>query len=340
MLLIDLWFFFMFQDEEFSLSLQWGDYELLAVCPAVPDISPTTEAMPPSSDGGQVLQHPQMLQPTPGPGAPLPFVFFATNSPQNQKVSEVQGPALSFMPQLSQFFVFSRPESPAQTSGIENGPVKQVRFPQSLQYQVPIFSEFPMVPGIVQQATPSPPPATSTETLPTSEPAAVNEEKFQLPLQSQFPVLTRHPFPSFFKLPIFSEDRSQVVDFPETDIHQLQPQPHHPQVFQFPMMYSPLNYPAKGQNLFTFTAAPATTSTSAAPTKTQEAENAFYPPPPYVPVLLLPEQGSVPIFLHPLNKPSTNSAPSDQHEHHPVYHALQPFYPFLPDQRQTEPTGS
>lgn len=278
-----------------------------------------------------------MLQPSPAPGAPLPFFFVASNPPENQKVSEVQSPALPFLPQLPQFFVFPRPESPAQTSGIENGPVKQVQIlqmPQPLQYQVPIFSEFPVVPGIVQ-VTPSPLPATSTETLPTSEPAAVNEEKFQLPLQLQFPVLPQHPFPSFFKLPMFSEDKTQVVGSVETDIHQLQPQPHHPQVFQFPMVYSPPNYPSKGQNTFTFTAAPATTSTSATLTKTPQPENTFYPPPPYMPLILLPEQAPVPVFLHPPNKPSTNSAPSDQHGHHPVYHSLQPFYPSWPEANRT-----
>lgn len=348
MLLIDSCF--LLQDEEYSFSLQWGDYELLAVCPSVADPKPTTETPALPSDGNPALQHPQnafsqMFSPmfppwptsTPAPGAQLPpFFFVATNPPENQKGSEAQSPAFSFMPQLPQFFVFPRPESPAQSSGIENAPVKQVQFPQmpqSPQYQLPFFSEFPILPGIVQQGTPSPLPATSTEALPTtSEPTNVNKENFQAFLQSQFPMLPQHSFQSYLKHPFFSEDKTQVAD-----IEQLQPQ-HHPQVFQFPMLYSPLNYPSKGQTMLTFTAAPATTSTSAGTTTVPE--HPFYQPHPYMPVYLLPEQPSMPLLLHLPSKPSTNPAPSDQHEHQPDYHAMQPFYPFLPDQRQTRHTRS
>ncbi|XP_017271261.3 vegetative cell wall protein gp1 [Kryptolebias marmoratus] len=340
------------KDGEHSLSLQWRDYEVLAVCPAVPDTNPTAETTTPPSDSSQVLQHPQnpylpmfsqMLQPWPPgpvPRAPSPqFVFVASNSPENQKVPEAESPALSFMPPLPRFFVLPRLEPPAQTYRIENTQVKQDQFPQMplpLQYQVPLFSEFPMAPGIVQQETPSPPSATSTETLrTTSEPTTANKEKLQLSLQSQFPVLPQNPIPSVLKHPFHSEDKTQV-DYPETGIEQLKPK-HHNQVFQFPVLYSPLNYLSKEPNLLTVTAA---TSTSAGPTGSTPPGNSFYQPHPYMPVYLLPEQPSMPGFLHPPNKPSTNPAPSDQHEHQPVYHVMQPFYPFLPEQRQTAPAGS
>nr|XP_015814211.2 uncharacterized protein LOC107385096 [Nothobranchius furzeri] len=345
------------KDGEYFLSLQWADFELLTTCPPVPSTDSTTETAPPSGNNKfqHHPQHPYMQQfaqieqpwPTQSPLAPvpsLPPLFVVTvNSPENQKIPEAQSPALSFMPQLSQFFVLPRAESPPQLS--VNDAVKQVQFHQmskSPSYQVPVYPEFPMVPGTFQPITSSPlPSATSTET-PVAAPAAVNKENHQLYVPLQFPGLPQHLFPTFLKHPLPSNDDTQAVE-PKSGTEELKPQHLHPHIFQFPMLYSSLNYPSQGQNAFipTPVPAPATIPANSGPTKTIVSfENSFYQPHPYIPVYFVPEQASMPVFLPPPPNPQAQPVPLDQHNHKPVYHPMQSFYPFLPDQRHMALTGS
>ncbi|MEQ2211557.1 hypothetical protein XENOCAPTIV_006859 [Xenoophorus captivus] len=319
------------EDEEYLLSLQWADFELSASCPPEllsSELKTGTSAL--SSDSDKVLhllQYPQLpifsqfleSQSTQSPWivAPLPFSFVAEDFSENQKMPGNRSPAL-----LLKFFEFPRPELPTHPSGDDNADINQLQLlqmPQSPQYQIPLFQEFPVFPGVFPPTTTLPLPATSTETVVTP-PTPTGNEKLQLPLQPEFAVMLQYPFLPFPKYPESPQD--QIVDDAES-----KPQQIHTQIFQYPMLYPPFNHVSQIHN------APA------AATKAPPYERLSYQPHPYIPVYAVPKQAAIPVFLPSPSMTPFNPAPSVQQEHQPFYLAIKSFYPFLPDQSQTTLTN-
>ncbi|XP_044069963.1 protein PELPK1-like [Siniperca chuatsi] len=351
------------EDEEYLLSLLLADVELLVTCPSLPDIKPTTATTTPPSGSGQVLQSPQYPQfpmfpqypgfpwPTPPAHPPAPTTGIVALLPQrpqlpsgaatdsnteNQEAPAAQHPAFPFMsqyPQFPQYPLFPRPVTPSQSTANKNNAASPAQYSQMLQspqYQIPLFPQFPMAPGIFHPTTP--PPASSTKALvATPVPTTKHYGKPHVPQQPQFPMPPQYPFLPFPKLPLPPEGQSEAFQDP-IPVNQ-QPKPHvYPQTYQIPVLYPPPKYPSQRQN--TQTAAPATAPTTSATTATTPAaQRPFYYPHPYMPEYYVPQQAHMPVFPDPQTMPPVNTAPSDQHEHQPIYHAMPPFYPFPSHQR-------
>ncbi|XP_033483438.2 uncharacterized protein LOC117257382 [Epinephelus lanceolatus] len=348
------------KDEEYLLSLLLADAELLVTCPSLPDIKPTTAATTPPSDKGQVLQYPQYPQfpmfpqypvfpgPTPPPHTPAPTKGTVAPLPQrlqfpsgaatdsntgNPEAPAAQFPAFSLMaqyPQFAQYPLFPRPVPPTQSTAQKNTAALPAQPPQMPQYPFSFFPQFPMVPGIFHPATPPPPPATTTEALVTTPaPTTKHDGKPHVPQQPHYLKPSHYPFLPFPKVPL--PPQGQTPQDPKPVIQQHNPYVY-PQTYQIPVLYPPPKYPSQRQN--TQTAAPVTTSlTSAATTLKPAAQKQFYYPHPYMPAYYVPQKAPIPVFPDPPTTPPTNPAPSDQHEHQPVYHAMPPFYPFPSHQR-------
>ncbi|RVE73224.1 hypothetical protein OJAV_G00048070 [Oryzias javanicus] len=321
------------KDDEYMLSLQWADFELLATCPPVEhtDMDQGTNAIPREADVilqqppypflplySQYGQHqsthnpPRMVQ-LPQPQLPV----LTADSPENPKETLVQQSPFN-LPQLPPFFLFPRPELPAKTPGNENSAAPQIHTPQVLQmppqYKFPMFPQFPMISEVSQQTTPSTAP-TTTKALVTS-PATEPKGKHEAPRQPPFPLLPQYPF-----LPISkpSSPKSDATNNPKV-IQPVKPQHLLPQSFSFPVLYPPLD-PRSSRRL-------QQTQTPASPaetTKEPPAQESFYPPHPLVPLYLLPKQAPVPLFLNPSDNPAQSQ---------PFYPAMPHMYSFLPEQRQ------
>ncbi|XP_012719239.2 uncharacterized protein LOC105927152 [Fundulus heteroclitus] len=313
------------KDEEYLLSLRWGDFELLASCPPVPSADPTGTAAPDEAPRFQYPQLPifsQFLEPqstqTPGLVAPLPFSFVAADFSENQKTPGNPSPAL-----LPRFFLFPRPESPAHPSGDDDAHANRHKLsqtPLSPRYQIPFFQELPVMPGSFLPTTTLPLPATTTETLVTT-PIPPGTEKPQLSLQQEFSAMLQNPFQSFPKYPPSLQDPT---------VHDAESKPQYlpPHAFQFPMLHPPFNHLSQLQN------APVAT------TEVHPPEKPFYQPHPYIPVYFFPKPAHTPVFLHPPSMIPSNPVPSDQYERQPFYFAIQPFYPFPLDQSQATLTNT
>ncbi|XP_008407952.1 uncharacterized protein LOC103465133 [Poecilia reticulata] len=313
------------KDGEHLLSLQWADFELAASCPPVPNPDLTTERAAPSIDGNEALQlqFPQLpifsqfleTQSTQSPGlvAPLPFSFVAADFSEKQKIPENQSPPL-----LPHFYLFPGSESPAHPHRVDTHTSRLWSPQTSLSlYPVPLFQEFPMMPGVfLPTTTPVPLPATSTEAVVTTPAPTGNEKPY---LQPEFPALLQYPFAPFSKYP--QSPREQTAADAES-----KPQHLHPRVFQIPMLY-PFNHFPQLQN------APAPVASTDPP----PPEKPLYQQHPVIPPYMFPSRFP---YLHFFNSPvmtSSYPAPSGQQQHQPVYHSMQAFYPFLPDQSRTAP---
>ncbi|XP_014908838.1 uncharacterized protein LOC106960312 [Poecilia latipinna] len=232
------------KDGEYLLSLQWADFELAASCPPVPNSDLSTGRAAPSTDGNEALQLqlPQLpvfsqfleTQSTHNPGlvAPLPFSYVAADFSENQKMPENQSPPL-----LPNFYLFPGYESPVHPHRDGNAHTSQLRSPQTplSRYPVPLFQEFPMMPGVFLPTTPTPLPATSAEAVVTTQLAAGKPS-----LQPEFPALLQYPFAPFSKYPQSPQEQTVANAEPK-------PQHLHPQVFQIPMLY-PFSHLSQLQN--------------------------------------------------------------------------------------------
>lgn len=184
-----------------------GDVELLVTCPS------TTTSAPPT-DGGQVVQYPQspVLPQSPAmPGAPAQPPVPMTAAPP---------------PQLPH-----RPPYPGQYSADDTSALmaqfySMQQYPQ-YSYQLPVFPQFPMLPGL--QPTPPPPPPPATTTTPHA-PTVKHDGMPQLP----------HQFPAFPPQFPFLPFRGPLPPGGQAQSPQMLI-PHHPQMFQVPMLPNP-NY--------------------------------------------------------------------------------------------------
>lgn len=287
----------------------------------------TTGTTPPSRDGNEAPHQlpifsqflEQQSTQSPGLVAPLPFSFVAADFSENQKMPENISPPLPH-----NLFWFPRPGSQTHADTDENTHVNRLQLPQTplSPYHIPLFREFPRIPGVFQPTTTtSPVPSTSTEYI-TTTPAPKENEKPQLSQQPDFPRIFQYPFPPF---PIYPQSpQDQTLEGVES-----KPQHLPPQLIQLPMMYPFNNFPHL-QN------APAPVAT----TEASPPENPLYQPHPYMPVYVVSKQVPIPVFLNHPATGSSNSAPSDHNEHQHFYPAMQPFYHFLPDQSQTAQTNT
>ncbi|XP_040889505.1 proline-rich protein 36-like [Toxotes jaculatrix] len=286
------------KDEQYLLSLLLADVELLVTCPSLPNIKPTTAATTPPSDHGQVLQYHQFPQFPMFPQYPvLPEPTPPTHTP-----APVTG-TVAPLPQQPQF-----PSAPAAE------PAQHPSFPFMPQY--PQFPQYVLLPRPV-------PPVQSTTNKNTAAPPAQSPQ-LPPPQQPQFPVLPQYHFLPFPKLPLPPEGQPQAVQNPKPVIQQPKPQHVHPHTYQIPVLYPPPKYPSQRLNTQAPTAAPVTTSTTSAAT----AEKPFYYPHPHMPVYYPPQQAPMPVFPDSPTTPLRNTAPFDQHQRQPIYHAVPPFYPF------------
>uniref|UniRef100_A0A3B3UKF9 Uncharacterized LOC106960312 n=1 Tax=Poecilia latipinna TaxID=48699 RepID=A0A3B3UKF9_9TELE len=239
------------QGDQYSLPLRlWGEPMTMS-CPdmlplpsifcfpdkmvvtILPNSDLSTGRAAPSTDGNEALQLqlPQLpvfsqfleTQSTHNPGlvAPLPFSYVAADFSENQKMPENQSPPL-----LPNFYLFPGYESPVHPHRDGNAHTSQLRSPQTplSRYPVPLFQEFPMMPGVFLPTTPTPLPATSAEPS----------------LQPEFPALLQYPFAPFSKYPQSPQEQTVANAEPK-------PQHLHPQVFQIPMLY-PFSHLSQLQN--------------------------------------------------------------------------------------------
>ena len=253
-------------------------------------------------------------------------------------MSAAQHPAFSFMPQFPSFFLIPRSETPAQppaSQGTASPPAQLPQMPQSPQYRLPLFPQFHMVPGILQ-TTPAPLPATPVETSVTKPAPTTGEGKKPQAPGHVFSV-SQYPFHSFPKHTSSPEGLTRAIEDPKPVIQKPKPQNLYPQNFQIPGFHPPPNPQPPRQNELQ---APASTPTSATTTVKPPAKKPFYQPHPFMPVYFVPKQAPMPVFLNSPAKHSINPAPSNPHEHQPVYRPLNPLYSFLPDQRQKPLEGS
>uniref|UniRef100_A0A3P9NFT4 Uncharacterized LOC103465133 n=1 Tax=Poecilia reticulata TaxID=8081 RepID=A0A3P9NFT4_POERE len=221
-------------------------------------------------------------------------------------------------PLLPHFYLFPGSESPAHPHRVDTHTSRLWSPQTSLSlYPVPLFQEFPMMPGVfLPTTTPVPLPATSTEAVVTTPAPTGNEKPY---LQPEFPALLQYPFAPFSKYP--QSPREQTAADAES-----KPQHLHPRVFQIPMLY-PFNHFPQLQN------APAPVASTDPP----PPEKPLYQQHPVIPPYMFPSRFP---YLHFFNSPvmtSSYPAPSGQQQHQPVYHSMQAFYPFLPDQSRTAP---
>ncbi|XP_024127026.1 uncharacterized protein LOC112145796 isoform X2 [Oryzias melastigma] len=338
------------KDDEYMLSLQWADFELLATCPPVEntDIDKGTNAIPRESD--VILQQPpypflplyshygqhqstnnppRMVQ-LPQPQLPV----LTADSPENPKEPLVQQSPFN-LPQLPPFFLFPRPELPAQTPGNDNSAAPQIQMLQmppllqsppiqmspmlqSPQYKFPMFPQFPMISEVSQQTTPPTAPTTTKALVTSPAPATEPKGKHEVPRHPQFPLLPQYPF-----LPVSkpSSPKSDATNNPKV-IQPVKPQHLLPQSFSFPVLYPPLDHHSSRRLQQTQTpASPAET------TKEPPAQESFYQPHPLMPLYLIPKQAPVPLFLNPSDNPAQSQ---------PFYPAVPHMYPFLPEQRQVQ----
>ncbi|XP_061584492.1 cyclin-K-like [Cololabis saira] len=303
------------KDEEYTLSLNWADFELLATCPPVVNSDAATGTYISPDNGDQVPEHPQYphfsvfpqyMEPLPTHKptllVPQQFSFAAADSTENQELPKHQHPAYSFKPQLPQIVLFPRPELPMELSKKENPADTQVQL-----HEIPSLPQIPMIPGIFQGTTPSS-PAPSNEPFVTT-PAQTTEDKGK----SQVTLLRRYPFLPFIENPS-TEDKTEAIQH-------LKPEHLHPQTFQIPVLYPPFKSPSSGQSTLSQTSSAATTLTSPTTTEEPPNEKPFYHPHAFMPVYLIPNQASVPSF----DSPATNSGPSEQ-QHQSVFHAMPPLF--------------
>uniref|UniRef100_A0A3P9JZY3 ZP domain-containing protein n=1 Tax=Oryzias latipes TaxID=8090 RepID=A0A3P9JZY3_ORYLA len=193
------------KDDEYRLSLQWADFELLATCPPVEhtDIDKGTNAIPRDTDVvmqqppytflpmySQYGQHqsthnqPRLVQ-LPQPQLPI----LTADSPESPKESLAQQPPFNFL-QLPPFFYFPPPELPAQAPGKENSAAPQIQVPPMLQsppIQVP-----PMLQSSPIQMSPM------LQSSPIQMPPMLQSSQYKFPMFPQFPMMPEisQPTPS------------------------------------------------------------------------------------------------------------------------------------------------
>uniref|UniRef100_A0A3B3XJA3 ZP domain-containing protein n=1 Tax=Poecilia mexicana TaxID=48701 RepID=A0A3B3XJA3_9TELE len=211
------------QGDEYSLPLRlWGEPMTMS-CPALQLQLPQLPIF------SQFLE----TQSTHNPGlvAPLPFSYVAADFSENQKMPENQSPPL-----LPNFYLFPGYESPVHPHRDGNAHTSRLRSPQTplSRYPVPLFQEFPMMPGVFLPTTPAPLPATSAEAVTTPAPTGKPS------LQPEFPALLQYPFAPFSKYPQSPQEQTVANAEPK-------PQHLHPQVFQIPMLY-PFSHHSQLQN--------------------------------------------------------------------------------------------